>query len=137
MENTKIIKRDMYNYIAETMKTGECPVDPQEVIAFCENEIALLDKKAAKAKERAATKAAAVDELTEQVYEVLSTDEFMTIADVTAKVAETNADVTVSKVSYRLSKLTKADKLEKTEVTIAASEGGKSRKVVAYRKIAD
>ena len=50
----KITKREMYEAIAEAMKTGECRYDPAEVISFCENEIDLLDKKAAKAKERAA-----------------------------------------------------------------------------------
>ena len=58
----KITKREMYEAIAEAMKTGECRYDPAEVISFCENEIDLLDKKAAKAKERAAAKAAEAGE---------------------------------------------------------------------------
>ena len=84
----KITKREMYEAIAEAMKTGECRYDPAEVISFCENEIDLLDKKAAKAKERAAAKAAEGDILTALVRAALTTDEFKSIADVTAMVAE-------------------------------------------------
>lgn len=131
----KITKREMYEAIKETFETGSCKFDAATVVAFCEKEIASLDSKAAKAKERAAAKKAEADVLMDQVEAVL-TDEFQVIADIAAAVAETNADATVSKVTYRLGKLVEAGKAEKNQVTIPASEGSKARKVQAYRALA-
>lgn len=131
----KITKREMYEAIKETFETGSCKFDAATVVAFCEKEIASLDAKAAKAKERAAAKKAEADVLMDQVEAVL-TDEFQVIADIAAAVAEINADATVSKVTYRLGKLVEAGKAEKNQVTIPASEGSKARKVQAYRALA-
>lgn len=130
----KITKREMYEAIKETFETGSCKFDAATVVAFCEKEIASLDSKAAKAKERAAAKKAEADVLMDQVEAVL-TDEFQVIADIAAAVAETNADATVSKVQYRLNKLVENQIAEKTQVTIPASAGSKARKVMAYRLI--
>lgn len=130
----KITKREMYEAIKETFETGTCKYDAATVVAFCDKEIASLDSKAAKAKERAAAKKAEADVLYDQVADVL-TGEFQVIADIAAAVAEVNADATVSKVTYRLGKLVEAGVAEKTQVTIPASEGAKARKVQAYRAI--
>lgn len=131
----KITKREMYEVIKETFETGSCKFDAATVVAFCEKEIASLDSKAAKAKERAAAKKAEADVLYDQVAAAL-TGEFRVIADIAADVAEVNADATVSKVTYRLGKLVDAGVAEKTQVTIPASEGSKARKVQAYRALA-
>ena len=131
----KITKREVLEAIKGTFVTGECALDAETVIAFCEKEIAALDSKAAKAKERAAAKKAEADVLMDQVAGVL-TDEYQTIADIAAAVIEDNADATVSKITYRLTKLVEAGVAEKTQVTIAATEGSKARKVQAYRAIA-
>ena len=128
----KITKREMYEAIKETFETGECKYDAATVIAFCEKEVASLDAKAAKAKERAATKKAEADVLMGQVEAAL-TEEFQTIAEVAAVVAETNADATLSKVQYRLGKLVEAGVATKEQVTVPAVEGGKARKVMAYK----
>ena len=133
----KITKKEMYAAIKETFETGECKFDADVVIAFCEKEMAALDTKAAKAKERAAAKKAEADVLYDQVKDALSTEEFQTIADIAAVVAEVNADATVSKITYRLSKLVEAGVAEKTDITIPASEGTKARKVKGFRAIAD
>ena len=130
MEN-KITKREMYEAIIEMVNGGEMKYDATEFVAFCENEIALLDKKAVKAKERAAVKRAEGDELTSAVEAVLG-DEFEVIADIAARVE--GEDVTVAKVTYRLGQLVKAGKAEKTEMTIAGKDGQKARKVVAYKR---
>lgn len=131
----KITKREMYEAIKETFKTGSCQFDAATVIAFCDKEIAALDTKAAKAKERAATKKAEGDELMGQVENAL-TNEFQVIADIAAAVAEVNADATVSKITYRLTKLVEANVAEKSQVTIPGGDGVKARKVQAYRLIA-
>lgn len=128
----KITKREMYEAIAKAMETGECKYAPDVVIEFCENEIALLDKKAAKAKERAATKKAEADELMEVVAEALSED-FEPIAEIASRIQ--GDDVTVAKVQYRLRKLAEAGRAEKNEITIPGGEGVKARKVVGYRAI--
>ena len=77
----KITKREMFEAIKTGCTTGEWTVSDVEVAEFCDNEIALLDKKAIKAKERAAEKRAAGDELTDAVRAAL-TDEFAVIADI-------------------------------------------------------
>ena len=130
----KITKREMFEAIKETFETGSCKYDAETVKAFCDKEIAALDSKAAKAKERAAAKKAEADVLYDQVQNAL-TGEFQTIADIAAAVAEVNADATVSKVTYRLGKLVEAGVAEKTQVTIPGGEGVKARKVQAYRAI--
>ena len=133
---TKITKKEMYAAIKEAFETGACKFDKDTVIAFCDKEITALDNKAAKAKERAATKKAEADVLYDQVADTLNTEEFQTIADIAAAVAEVNADATVSKVTYRLTKLVEAGVAEKTDVTIPGGEGVKARKVKAFRKLA-
>ena len=128
----KITKREMFEAIKETFETGECKFDAATVMAFCDKEIASLDSKAAKAKERAAVKKAEADVLMDQVRDAL-TGEFQTIADIAAAVAEVNPDATVSKTTYRLTKLVEANVAEKTDVSVPGVDGGKARKVKAFR----
>lgn len=97
--------------------------------AFCENEIGLLDKKAAKAKATAAAKKAEKDELCLAVEATL-TEEYQTRDEITAQIE--GEDVTVAKVGYRLTKLVELGAAEKTEVSVPGADG-KARKVVAYR----
>ena len=49
--------------------------------------------------------------------------------------AEVNADATVSKVTYRLTKLVEAGDAEKTDVTVPGVDGAKARKVKAFRAV--
>ena len=128
----KITKREMFEAIKETFETGSCKYDAAVVTAFCDKEIAALDSKAAKAKERAAAKKAEADVLMGQVEDAL-TDEYQVIADIAAAVAAENADATVSKVTFRLTKLVESGVAEKTQVTIEKTETTKARKVQAYR----
>ena len=128
----KITKREMFEAIKETFETGTCKYDAAVVTAFCDKEIASLDSKAAKAKERAAAKKAEADVLMGQVEDAL-TDEFQVIADIAAAVAGVNPDATVSKVTFRLTKLVESGVAEKTQVTIEKTETTKARKVQAYR----
>lgn len=129
MTNTdKLTDRKIYAAIAEgTLDT----LDVDTIVAWAEKKIAQLDHKAAKAKETAAAKRAEGDALTAAVLEAVS-DEFEPIADIAARIE--GEDVTVSKVSYRLNALSKADepKIEKGEIVL---EGEKRRKVVGYRRI--
>ena len=105
-------------------------ISDSAVAEFCENEIALLDKKAAKAKERAATKKAEADELMEVVAEALSED-FEPIAEIAGRIQ--GDDVTVAKVTYRLRTLVENGTARKEQITVAGGEGQKARKIMAYR----
>lgn len=127
-------KRDFYEAIIKAMEIGETDIEPTKIIEFCENEIALLDKKADKAKERAAAKKAEADELMDKVYAVLSDTEFMTRNAVMDALGDVPEDVSIAKVGARLTKLVSAEKVEKAEQTVANAEGKKS-KVMGYRKL--
>ena len=138
----KMTKRNVYealiNYansgvMAYAGDEGDVVVSAEALIAFAENEIALLDKKAVKAKERAATKKAEGDELTDAVRAAMSTEEFEPIADIAARIE--GEDVTVAKVQYRLTQLVKNGEAEKEQITIPGGEGQKARKIMAYKLI--
>ncbi len=131
-------KKNVFDALINFANGGELGYESSEGFVVIENdalrdfaahEIELLDKKAAKAKDTAAKKRAAGDELTEAVAAVL-TEEFQTIADVASQIE--GEDVTNSKVSYRLNSLVKAGRAEKAEVSVEGANG-KSRKVMAYR----
>ena len=135
----KITKREMFEAIKGLAESGALhmqdfneDISDTAVIEFCVNEIEQLDKKAAKAKERAAKKNASNDALIEAVMKALS-NEYEPIADITARIQ--GDDVTVAKVSYRLNQLVKNGDAEKQELTIPGSEGQKARKVQGYRLI--
>lgn len=141
MEN-KITKREIYEAILAAANNGlniseiDENITDADVVAFCENEIELLDKKAAKAKERQAEKAAEGDAFCKVVSNAL-TDEYRVIAEIAADVAIEDPTATVSKVTNRLTQLVKNGVAEKKEVTIPGPEGTKARKLQAYRKCAE
>ena len=130
----KITKREMFEAIKETFETGACKYDAATVMAFCDKEIASLDAKAAKAKERAAAKKAEADVLMGQVEDAL-TGEFQTIADIATAVLadmEEGADISTQKITARLTKLVKAELIEKDQVVVETEDGKKAKKM-AYR----
>ena len=126
MTEKKITKRDNFNTIVEVLTAA----GREDLAAVITHEIELLDNKAAKAKATAAKKKSEGDELTAAVEAVL-TDELATIADITEKVD--GEDVTVAKVQYRLTQLVKNGKACKEQITIEATDGGKARKIMAYK----
>lgn len=138
----KMTKRNFYEALVNFANGGEfyysadgteVVVDNEAIIAFAENEIALLDKKATKAKERAASKKADSDELTEAVRAALSTEEFEPIAEIATRIE--GEDVTVAKIQWRLNSLVKDGVAEKQQITVAGGEGQKSRKLMAYKLV--
>ena len=136
----KITKREMFEAIKGLAESGALHmadfnegISDEAVADFCANEIALLDKKAVKAKERAATKKAEGDELTEAVRAAMSAEEFEPIADIAARIE--GEDVTVAKVQYRLTQLVKNGEAEKEQITVPGGEGQKARKIMAYKLI--
>ena len=133
-------KREMYELIKALVDAGvisgeltETGITEAHVAQFCVDELELLDKKVAKAKERVAAKKAEADELLDAVRDALSADTFEPIADITARIE--GEDVTVSKVTYRLGQLVKNGEATKEQITVAGTEGQKSRKIVGYKLV--
>lgn len=125
MENTtkKITKTDNFNALKEIVAQVE-PENAEALIAFLDKEIEAIANKAAKAKEKAAEKRAEGDALRAKI-ESLLTDEYQTIAAITAAIGD--EEVTAAKVTARLTQLVNADLAEKAQVTSG------SRKVMGYK----
>lgn len=115
----KITKKTMFETIkaaADAIATDVVSVEA--IVEFCDAQIDQIDKKAAKAKEKAAEKKAANDELTEVVASIL-TNEFQTADEITAKID--GEDVSRAKVINRLTKLIGAGTAVKDTVKIEKS----------------
>ena len=126
MEKTvKITKKDNFNAIVEVLETAG-RTDLADVIR---HEIELLDNKAAKAKATAAQKKVEGDALRDAVQAVL-TDEFATIADITAKVE--GEEITPAKVQFRLNALVNVGIASKEQIVVG--EGDSKRKLMAYKR---
>lgn len=132
----KFTKRNIYaalvnfangNGLMFDTENGMVEIDMDSLAQFAENEIALLDKKAVKAKETAAKKKTESDELMDAVYDALSDDEFESIADIATRVE--GDEVTIAKVSYRLTQLVKAGKAIKDDIKI------EKRTVKGYKRV--
>ena len=131
----KITKREMYEalvaYAEATnmeVEVGETLITAADFVAFATKEIEQLDKKAVKAKERAAAKRAEGDALTEAVLGVLTAD-LQTAAEVAAQIKDEEA--TVAKVSYRLGALVKDGKAVKEDVKV--DRDGKKATLKGYK----
>ena len=124
----KMTKKNVYEALINFVETGDMSyevlngdvlekvnVSPDALKAFAENEIEQLNKKALKAKERAAAKRAEADELTDKVKAVL-TEEYKTIAEIVIELDD--EEVTAGKVTSRLTKLVNAGEAEKTDVKV-------------------
>ena len=98
MTEIKVTKRERFNEIIDVLSGVDGTAD---LVAFVEDQIALLDRKAAKAKETAATKKA--EDALLPVVEAALTDELSTIADIVARIDV--EDVTAAKAASRLNKL--------------------------------
>lgn len=126
-------KREVYEAIIAGVQAGTVAIEgmeTEEIVAFFQNEVGNLDKRAERSRTAAAKKREAGDALTETVKAVL-TEDFQTIADVAAQIE--GEEVTASKVTYRLNALVKDGYAEKADVQVAGVEGAKARVVKAYR----
>ena len=133
MTITKITKKDYFNSIIATLNGEAADLSVEDMVAFCEKEIGLLDNRAIKAKERAAQKKADGDELQALVLSVL-TDEPATRNEVFDRVVETGKapeDVSVAKVGYRLTALASTEQAVKSEVSATGTDG-KQHRYAAY-----
>ena len=131
MTTVKVTKRERYESIKALIEAVGAVegIDTDGIMAFCDKEIATLDTRAEKAKERAAEKRAEGDELQAAVLAAL-TDEPASRQEVTDRIE--GEDVTLAKVGYRLTALVKQGLAVKEEIAVTG-EDGKSKKAAAYR----
>ena len=127
MENVKLTKKDYYGMIREIVVESDIE-NKDELVAFVDKQVEAIDSRAAKAKERAASKKVEGDALRNQI-EGLLTNEYQTAEDILAQAQ--GADLTKGKITARLTQLVKAGVAEKEAVKV------EDRKVMGYRLIAE
>lgn len=125
MADKKITKKDMYNGLIATL-TENFGDEVQEYVEFLQGEIAALDKRAEKEKERRAAKKAEGDELKDAIAEAIEAEP-KTAEAIAEELADEYPEITKAKVTYRASQLVKDGEIYKTQVK---TEDG--RKIVAY-----
>jgi len=112
MEEKKLTKKDYYSLIKDALEAVEIEAK-DELLAFVDKQVEMIENKAEKAKARAAEKRAAGDELRGVIKSVL-TDEFQTADEITSQID--GEDITRAKVIARLGQLVKNGEAEKTDV---------------------
>lgn len=117
-KTTKVTKRQVLEALTAAILDGNVTLDSdivtvEDLQEYCQTTIEQLDAKAAKAKEKAAEKKAANDELKGLVFEHL-TDEFQTAEALVDCIG--NVEVTKAKVVNRLAALVKEGVAVKEEV---------------------
>lgn len=132
MEDKKLTKKEKFEILKEIV--GNSDSDNMDILVdFIDNEIAILDKKAEKSKERAAEKKTAGDELRARVKAAL-TEEYQTAEDIMNNMTiEDGEEITKAKITARLTQLINNGEAEKADAKIE----GKNSKVKVYRLIAE
>ena len=115
----KVTKKDVLAAVAtlaaEVTLDNGVVVTAEDIVNYCNSTVDQINKKNEKAKERAAEKRAAGDELANTIADMLS-DEFKTIPDIVA--ALDDEEITAGKVTARLTQLVKADRAHKSKVKV-------------------
>lgn len=122
-------KREMYDVIESVFSTVAADKEgAEDILAMVAKERAALDRKNEKAKERAAEKRAAGDELRERVYAVIEeAGEPITVNGILEAMCDSS--LTPARIVARTRQLVASNVIEKTSVKIDG------RKVVAYNKM--
>ena len=126
MADKKITKAEVLEMIK-----ADC-ANNATIVAYCDNELALLAKKAVKTKERAAAKREAGTEL-RAVVESLLTEEFQTAETILAQIEDESGELSKQKITHQLSELVRYEKACKKEITV----DGKKRMHYALPTAAD
>ena len=132
-ETKKTTKKEYFEQVKAILLASPNMI-PTELIEFIDKEIAALDKKAEAAKVARDKKKAANDELMEEVFNCLTSEEFTVIPQI-MKHFEGREEISSAKVTARLKKLVDAERVEKDIVKVSA-EGEKTRQLTGYRIIA-
>lgn len=124
MENKKLTKKDYYGMLKEIVLTSNVD-NKEELEAFIDRQVEIIDNKAEKAKERAAEKKAEGDELRAAIKSVL-TEDYQSADDILAQLE--GEDLSKAKIIARLTQLVNNGDAEKAQ---AKAEDGK--KFMTYR----
>lgn len=124
MENKKLTKKDYYGMLKDIVSTSDVN-NKEELEAFIDRQIEIIDNKAEKAKERAAEKKAEGDELRAAIKSVL-TEDYQSADDILAQLE--GEDLSKAKIIARLTQLVNNGDAEKAQ---AKAEDGK--KFMTYR----
>lgn len=124
MENKKLTKKDYYGMLKDIILTSNVD-NKEELEAFVDRQIEIIDNKAEKAKERAAEKKAEGDELRAAIKSVL-TEDYQSADDILAQLE--GEDLSKAKIIARLTQLVNNGDAEKAQ---AKTEDGK--KFMTYR----
>lgn len=128
----KATKKEMFEEI-KAILTSSPNMVPTKLVEFIDNEIEALNKKAEAARKARDKKKAEVDTLLEEVFACLNDTSFTVIPQIMENFKD-NEDITPAKVTARLTKLVRENKVEKDSVNIAA-EGEKKKVLTGYRII--
>lgn len=127
MADKKMTKKETLEAIKATLTENFEAADVAEYVEFIDAEVAVLDKRAEKERERRAAKKVEGDELKDAIKAIIDgAEEPITAEDIADKIAEDFPEVTKAKVTYRASALAKDGEVDKTKVTVDG------RKIVAY-----
>ena len=127
MNEPRVTEREILNAMIDGT------IDPTVMAEYATKKLAQMDKRNATAKVRMAKKRAENDFLMEEVFNVLSEDP-MSRQDVLEVLQNAYPDLTIGKVSYRLTQLAKEGRIIKQEATIASGES-KNKRIIVYTKI--
>ena len=124
MENKKLTKKDYYGMLKNIISTSDVD-NKEELEAFINRQVEIIDNKAEKAKERAAEKKAEGDELRAAIKSVL-TEDYQSADDILVQLE--GEDLSKAKIIARLTQLVNNGDAEKAQ---AKAEDGK--KFMTYR----
>lgn len=128
-------KREIYEAIINnaTFTLTDTEVTVEDIIALAEKELETLNKRNAKARERAEQKRKDSDELGEFIYNEILTDEFQPIAAILTQI-NSDEPLSASKIVARMKKLIEAGKVEKSEIKVNTDDG-KTKNVMGYKRV--
>ena len=124
----KITKRDNFNTLYELVSNAGLDAETEDRLhAFIDHELELMAQRAEKSKKYQKAHKASDDAMTDAIMKVLSdAAEPICIADIVGKIEDASAQ----KVTYRLGKLFKDDKIVKDTQTVKSDKG--NRRVTFY-----
>lgn len=132
-------RSDFYDAIIAIFTGREIPMDavmptPEEIVEFCKNQIAILETKAATDAKRRSEKE---DPLRDKIYEVVATStEPITAAEIVLILSPDMEEISMARVSNRLTQLAKEGLISKKDATLKNDQGKTiSRKVYALPNI--
>lgn len=115
MEEKKLTKKDKLNLLKDIVLNSN-DENVEVLTEFIENEVAAIERTAAKAKERTAAKKAEGDDLRARVKDVL-TEDYQTVDEIFVQVeAKEDEELSKAKIIARLTQLVNNGDAEKTDV---------------------